>query len=338
MQSGVPRIDQLIADPAATPLAAGDPDADAVGVVQDLLLGQGFTQLPGVLGAAHGVFGTKTTAAVSAFQQAQGLPVTGSVSGSTLAALITVPAARPVASRAYLTLVLEVLFAGMTRLMSLTSQFEGAGRFNALNRNSDRAGLSFGLIQWAQRPGRLTELLGAFQQRRPAAFAAVLGEGDPALAASLLQHCAAPTFGCDQQGNTTDPRFDLTVDPWLARFKQAGLNRDLQSVQVELAVSAFERSYQALRQYAAAQLGSERAVAFMLDLANQFGDAGARRIFGQVAKPGMSERDLLSAIADLSVAKVTAQFGPGAEVDSTRNRRQAFATTPLLADTPFMTG
>jgi hypothetical protein len=337
VQSGIERIDQLVADPTAAPIAAGDPDAAVVGVVQDLLLGHGFTALPGVLGAGRGVYGEKTTSAVSSFQQAQGLPATGSVDGATLAALIAVPAERPIASLAYLTLVLEIAFAGMTRLMSLTSQFEGAGRFNAINRNTDRAGLSFGLIQWAQRPGRLTELLIAFQQRQPAAFSAALGGGDEALAASLLRHCAAPSFVVDAQGKTTDPQFDLVIDPWLARFKQAGLSRELQSVQVELAVSAFESSFRRLQAYAP-QLASERAVAFMLDLANQFGDAGAKRIFQEVSQPDMSESDLLSAIADRSIAKVQAQFGPGPVVDSTRSRRQGFRTTQLLADTPVAAG
>jgi peptidoglycan hydrolase-like protein with peptidoglycan-binding domain len=182
VQSGVAKVDQLVADPGAEPIAAGEADAAAVGVVQDLLLGHGFTQLPGVLGAGRGVFGPKTSAAATSFQQAQGLAATGAVDGPTLAALIAVPATRPIASLGYLTLVLQVAFLGMTRLMSLTSQFEGAGRFTARNRNSDRAGLSFGLIQWAQRPGRLTELLTAFQQHQGAAFAAVFGDGDGGLA------------------------------------------------------------------------------------------------------------------------------------------------------------
>jgi peptidoglycan hydrolase-like protein with peptidoglycan-binding domain len=333
--SGVAKVDQLVADPGAAPIAAGEADRVAVGVVQDLLLGHGFTQLPGVLGVGRGVFGQKTSAAVTSFQEAQGLPATGAVDGPTLAALIAVPATRPIASLAYLTLVLEVAFLGMTRLMSLTSQFEGVGRFTARNRNTDRAGLSFGLIQWAQRPGRLTELLTAFQQRQAAAFAAAFGDGDAGLAARLLQHCAPPSFGVDKIGQTTHPEFDLVSEPWLGRFEAAGLDRDLQRVQVDLAVSDFQSSFQKLQGYAPA-LASERAVAFMLDLANQFGDTGARRIYEEVCQPGMSESDLLSAIADESVARVQAQFGDGPETDSTSSRREAFRTTPLLTDAPFV--
>jgi hypothetical protein len=73
----------------------------------------------------------------------------------------------------------------------------------------------------------------------------------------------------------------------------------------------------------------------LLDLANQFGDAGARRVYEKVSQPGRSEGDLLSAIADESVARVRAQFGDGPETDSTSSRREAFRTTPLLADAPF---
>ncbi len=334
VQSGVAKVDQLVADSGAEPIAAGVADAAAVGVVQDLLLGHGFTGLPGVLGAGRGLFGPKTSAAATSFQQAQGLAATGAVDGPTLAALIAVPATRPIASLGYLTLALQIAFLGMTRLMSLTSQFEGAARFTARNRNSDRAGLSFGLIQWAQRPGRLTELLTAFQQQQGAAFAAVFGDGDGGLATSLLQHCAPPSFGVDSRGQTTDPAFDLVNDPWLGRFVAAGLDRDLQRVQVGLAVSDFQSSFRTLQGYAPA-LASERAVAFMLDLANQFGDAGARRVYEKVSQPGMSEGDLLSAIGDESVARVQAQFGDGPETASTSSRREAFRTTPLLADAPF---
>jgi|SRR5579864_964675 len=332
MKSGVAKVDQLLADPGAQPIAAGEADAAAVGVVQDLLLGHGFTDLPGVLGASHGIFGPKTSAAATSFQQAQGLKATGAVDGPTMAALIAVPATRPIASLGYLTLVLEIAFLGMTRLMSLTSQFEGAARFTAQNRNHDHAGLSFGLIQWAQRPGRLTELLAAFQQQQGAALAAAFGGGD--LVTNLLQHCAPPSFGVDSHGQTTDPAFDLVNEPWLGRFEAAGLDRDLQRVQVDLAVSDFQSSFRTLQGYAPA-LASERAVAFMLDLANQFGDAGARHVYEEVSQPGMSEGDLLSAIADESVARVRAQFGDGSETDSTSSRREAFRTTPLLADAPF---
>jgi len=333
--TGVARVDSLFAG-AGAPIAAGDPDPDAVGAIQDLLRGHGVSNLPGLLGASRGRFGPRTAQAVRTFQRTSGLAETGAVDGPTLRALAQRPAREPRASRPYLALVLDVLFAGLPRLMSITSEFEGAGRFAAFNANSDRAGLSFGLIQWAQRPGRLHELLQAFAARRRDAFLRVLAGGDEALADALLRHTARPSGGVNAAtGVTTDPRFDLVAEPWAGRFAAAGRDRDLQRVQVDTAVEAFDRSLTAIAQFAGGRVRSERGVAFLLDLANQHGDAGARGIFNRVQRPGMAEAELLAAMAKESVARVRAQFGEGAETRSTAARRRSFRTSPVLSDQPF---
>lgn len=248
--------------------------------------------------------------------------------------MVDAPASNPIASRGYLALVLDFIFSGIVRVMSLTTRFEGAGRFTAINRNTDKAGLSFGLIQWAQKPGRLNELLRAFQQQQPQNFVRIFGGGDAALAQALIAHTAKPGGGVDSQGRTTDPRFDLVSEPWVSRFHQAALDRNLQRVQVNLALSAFRVSFQRLQAFAP-PIRSERGVAFMLDLANQHGNGGAKSIFTKVQKPGLSEAELLKAIQEESVARVRAQFGEGNEVVSTRNRREAFRTSPLLLGAPF---
>lgn len=332
--TGIPRIDDLFTGGSAAAIVKDDADKDAVGVVQDLLSAQGFTGLPGLLDSSRGKFGPKTTDSVSTFQQTCGLPVTGAVDHTTLQQLASKPATKPSASQGYLCLTLDILFQGMTRLVSLTSQFEGAGLFAALNRNTDRAGLSFGLIQWAQKPGRLHELLAGFQRQQPALFVTILGGGDAALAQGLLDHTAKPKGGVDDQGKTTDPRFDLVQEPWVTRFRNAALDKTLQRVQLDLASEAFTTTVRQVQGYAA-DIRSERAMAFMLDLANQHGDSGAKSIYNAVEKPGISEADLLTAMEAESVARVQKQFGPGSIVESTRNRREAFRTTPLLSDQPF---
>jgi peptidoglycan hydrolase-like protein with peptidoglycan-binding domain len=333
-QTGIPRIDQVFEGQPAQSIGPGDPDRESVGVIQDFLIGHGFANLPGLLGPGRGLFGPLTTAVVRAFQQNNKLPITGAVDGATLQSLVTVPAAKPIASRGYLTLTLDFAFTGMTRLMSLTTQFEGGGRFGALNANTDGAGLSFGLIQWAQRPGRLDELLRAFQAEQPPLFVQLFGNGDAALAQGLINHTAQPNGGVNKLGQTIDPRFNLVQDPWLSRFRQAALNQALQRVQVNTALAAFGASFQKLQAYAP-PIRSERGVAFMLDLANQHGDGGARSIFQKVAQPGLSEAALLLAVQNESVARVRAQFGDGPITQSTLNRRQAFRTSPLLSDNPF---
>jgi hypothetical protein len=65
----------------------------------------------------------------------------------------------------------------------------------------------------------------------------------------------------------------------------------------------------------------------MLDVANQFGDAGAKSLYTATKEDGKSVPDHLSAIAGESVNRMKREFQAG-----TRNRRDLFLHTPLLAD------
>jgi len=294
-------------------------------MVQDFLSCHGYHGLPGPLSTGRGLYGPKTTQCVREFQQRCGLAATGSVDQATLRALITRPADTPVASQGYLSLVLGVNFAGMTRLTSITAQFEGAGRFGAINCNTDKAGLSYGLIQWAQKPLRLNELLRAFRDTEPQRFVQLLADGDAVLALRLVEHTAKPRGGTNDKGETVDPKFDLIEEPWLGRFRRAAQDQALQRVQLQTATAAFELSRQRLRQYAPT-LRSEREIAFMLDLANQHGDGGAKSIFWAAGPQ-------LLGMENESVKRVAEQFGAGSKaVASTRARRTAFRTSTLLSD------
>ncbi|MBI4877549.1 MAG: peptidoglycan-binding protein [Acidobacteria bacterium] len=334
MNTGIGRIDLLLDGTDERPIGAGEPDQEAVGVIQDLLIGHGARKIPGVLGRARGRYGPQTAAAVSDFQTAAGLTATGAVDAATLRKLIELPAPQPVASRGYLALVLDFSWAGFVRLVSLTAQFEAAGCFAALNRNTDKAGLSFGLIQWAQKPGRLAELLRAFFAAHAERFVEVFGAGDAGLAKGLIAHTALPRGGVDVQGCTRDPRFDLVAEPWIARFLAAGRDRAWQRVQMDEAMRAYRVSFDRIRVYAP-EVRGERAIAFLLDLANQHGDAGAESICRASLRPGISEADLLAKMESVSVGRVKKQFGDGAEVASTRARRQAFRESPMLSDASF---
>lgn len=197
----------------------------------------------------------------------------------TLQKLIETPAATPIACRGYLTLVLGFDYTGLTKLLSVTAQMEGSGKFGALNLNTDGAGLSFGLIQWAQRPGRLAEIVYAFCQAGAEDFARIFGYGTLPTAQGLLAHIRKPNGGVDPaSGTTTDPDFDLIYEPWVSRFRAAAAFVPYQTVQVATALADFSQSYLRLRQYAT-DMTSELSVGFMLDLANQYGDAGAKSIW-----------------------------------------------------------
>jgi hypothetical protein len=327
---GITRIDDLNAGAAASPIGPGDADRESVGVIQSLLACHGQKGLPNLLSPDYGVFGPRTSAAVERFRVQQSLPAGNDVDAQTLQALVLTPATAPIASQGYLTLVLDFADGGLLKILSVVAQMEGAGKFSALNLNTDKAGLSFGLIQWAQKPGRLAEILQAFLAASAEDFVRILGDDNPAAASGLIAHTQKPEGGIDPlTGQTTNSTFDLIHQPWVSRFRQAALWKPFQQVQVQTALNAFRGSLARIEQYAP-QLNSERAVSFMLDLANQFGDAGARSIFRAVGKDGMPIPDALQAMAEESVQRIQDPAKAG-----TQARRQHFLTTELLSDDAF---
>jgi hypothetical protein len=334
-KTGIERIDDLFAaDSAAVPIARRDSDKAAVGVLQDLLIGHGAA-LPGILGQNRGEFGPKTEAALKGFQAEHTGHISGQLDSDTLRALAQEPAPFPIAAQGYLALVLDLPWTGFTRLVALTAQFEAAGKFIARNRNTDRAGLSFGILQWAQKPGRLNGLLRAFERAQPNKFVEILGGGDRTLASGLIAHTGKPNGGVTPLGHTTDPAFDLVNDVWISRFVAAGRDTGWQKTQVAEAIAAYRESYHVIRTCAPA-VHSERALAFLLDLANQHGNGGLRNICAKCRTNGVAEAVFLQATQDESVRRLKAQFGdPSNEAMSTEKRRNSFRTSPVLSDAVF---
>lgn len=329
---GISRIDDLLAGAAgASPIGPGDPDNQSVGVIQSLLTGHGQKGLPNLLSPDYGRFGPLTSAAVEKFRAQQSLPAGNQVDAQTLQGLVQSAATAPIASRGYLTLVLDFNYGGLAKILSVVSQMEGAGKFGALNLNSDKAGLSFGLIQWAQKPGRLAEILNAFIAASAADFVQILGRGDPSVANALIAHTRQPGGGIEAAtGQTIDRAFDLVNEPWVSRFRGASLWVPFQRVQVRTALDDFRSSLTQIKRHAP-QLTSERAVGFMLDLANQFGNGGAHSIYQAVWQDGMPIGDALQAMANESVERIQDAWKAGTQV-----RRQHFLATDFLSDDAFI--
>jgi peptidoglycan hydrolase-like protein with peptidoglycan-binding domain len=330
-QSGLARIDGLFEGTSTVPpVAPGDTDKESVGAIQDLLRGHGQAKMPGPVASDYGVFGGRTTAAVQAFRGDNGLPDADQVDSTMMQALIRVPAKRPIASRPYVTLGLDFIWNSMTKVLLLTSILEGKGAFAAMNLNSDKAGMSYGIIQWAQKPKRLHEILQAFHDSDSAAFIEIFGGGDAALASGLLNHTAEANGGIDPAtGATTDEQFDLIDGVWTSRFLAASLSQDFQKVQINTARVAFDKSLSILQSYAP-EFKTERAVAFMLDVANQFGDGGAKSLYLATKAQDQTLAEHIKAIGDESVNRMRPEFQAG-----TRNRREVFLETSLLADSEF---
>ena len=333
MNCGITALDGLMSNASGPPIERTD--RDAVGAVQALLSGHGFHGMPSMLDASCGLFGPQTEAALIAFRATHGLAASAVVDAATLHALVTVRASTPVLSPAYLGFVLDLSFTGLLPMAVVTMQLEGGGRFCAANGNTDRCGLSFGLIQWAQRPGRLHELLLALDTAHPDLFTQTFGGGDAELARALLTHTAKPSGGVDPAtGVTTDSRFDLVAEPWCSRFRAAGREPVFQKQQIAVAIDAFEQSLRRIRETTPV-VTSQRGLTAMLDVANQFGDSGAAAVARAVMRPGMTEREFLVTLESETVARVSRKYGDGSpEARGTANRRQLVRTTPWLSDLP----
>ncbi len=332
-KTGIARVDNLLAGTGGVPaIVPGDGERAAVGAVQELLRSHGYTRLPDMRHGSYGLFGPLTRQSVLAYRAQAGLGDQPAVDGSLLKDLLQREPAVPLATRCYLAHVLDFEYTPLLGLVCLTALSESGGRFDRLNLNTDRCGLSFGIIQWAQRPRRLHGLLAAFREEAPGALGEIAGSA--AEVEELLAHTARPNGGVNRAtGETVDPRFDLVREPWAGRFRRMGRNRELQAVQVRTAMEAFRASLARLGK-GAPGIASQRGYAFLLDLANQHGDAGALAIYRAAAKPGMGEAEILAAMERESVRRVAAQYGTAsAEAASTASRRELFRTMPWLSDT-----
>ncbi|HWQ54782.1 MAG TPA: hypothetical protein VN442_13940 [Bryobacteraceae bacterium] len=326
------RIDDLLAAAGGVPaIVPGDGDTAAVGAVQELLRSHGYSRLPDMRHSSYGSFGELTRQSVLAYRAIAGLGNSPRVDGPLLEHMLRRDPQIPLAARCYLTKTLDFEYTPMAGVVALTALSESGGRFACMNLNTDRCGLSFGIIQWAQRPGRLHELLMAFRKAAPEAIAEIAG--GPAAVDALIAHTARPGGGVDPvTGAALDSRFDLIREPWRGRFERIGRTRTLQKVQMEAALRVFQASLAQL-QPVVPVVNSQRGFAFLLDVANQHGDSGARSICRAVAKSGMGEAQLLAAVEKESVRRVAAQYGAASpEAASTANRREFFRTLPWLSD------
>lgn len=140
------------------------------------------------------------------------------------------------------------------------------GGYDALNLNRDKAGLSFGFLQWSQRTGALGELLMAMHRLEPALCAKVFGPDLPTLLQVTRAGLLDPVAG-----------HLLWESPWMERFQAAGRTPALKAVQDRVAI---EGPHMAGALVAARTLGvpTPRCLALTFDTAVQQGPGTARRL------------------------------------------------------------
>ena len=179
------------------------------------------------------------------------------------------------------------------------------GSYTALNRNTDGAGLSVGILQWAQQPGQLGVLLRAMYASHPEAFAQAFGKGHSA----LLAHTEAGYLGPLEGAH-------LWHEPWVSRFRKALSNPRFQAVQDVLAAKG-EHFRGALAAARILGVQTERSIALLFDTAVQQGPRHAQRVAKRVSDmylgqpiPDATLLDTYARLTGAHFLRVTPPEGP----------------------------
>lgn len=290
-----------------------------VAAVQRQLQSLGYS-----MGAIDGIYGGQTEKAVQTFQREHGIEVDGIIGPQTQEALFGGKVVgktinlKPQPTRQYIN---QVLFGGqevydeLDGVVSAVSAGEGS-RFDALNLNVDGAGLSFGILQWAQNPGSLYRLLSAMEKADRKKFVEILGEGSEQVATELL----SKTRGGGK-------RLPLWNQVWAARFKKAGQDPELQRVQRQVArQDMLDRLRDGYHRYPEnfKKDGkiAQKALVMMADVGNQAGPGGLRQALVYAGQAGLSDEEKFIGRLGTYVENIIARKYGNPNYGNTQGRHQ----------------
>lgn len=165
-------------------------------------------------------------------------------------------------------------FAWVGRVIRRVSRNEGNP--DSVNLNTDRAGLSWGIIQWAQAPGTLGVVLTKCNEADLEAFRRIFGSSW----SELLR-----VTNASSEGSRLAPVgvVVLWAEPWVSRFREAGRHTAFQDTQYTLAAEG-EHFQVALATAKVLNVRSERAMAVVYDRAVQQGNNALKIAESLVAK------------------------------------------------------
>lgn len=239
----------------------------------------------------------------------------------------------------------------MHKVITRTSAREGG--YDAINPNTDGAGLSFGILQWTQSTGNLGKLLTAMWATDSSTFERVFGPSSRTLIDTLRAGGVRSVGGAYPW-----------QEPWASRFRTAGRTPVFQRVQDEMA-KVDPHMQAALDVAKRLNVMTERSMAIFFDTAVQQGPNGAKSI-AEAARTALLARgsnavpytDVLRVYVDKCLDRVRRRTPPTEETPGTwrqvgnewhrfardidlfkavYGRRTALLTDPLLGDTPIST-
>ena len=239
----------------------------------------------------------------------------------------------------------------MHKVITRTSAREGG--YDAINPNTDGAGLSFGILQWTQSTGNLGKLLTAMWATDSATFERIFGPSSRTLIDTLRAGGVRSVGGAYPW-----------QEPWASRFRTAGRTPIFQSVQDEMA-KVDPHMQAALDVAKRLNVMTERSMAVFFDTAVQQGPNGAKSI-AEAARTALLARgsnavpyaDVLRVYVEKCLDRVRRRTPPTEDTPGTwrqvgnewhrfardidlfkavYRRRTALLSDPLLGDTPIST-
>jgi len=247
-------------------------------------------------------YGGLTERAVTAFQQAHHPPPTGRVDDLTWTALLNEP--------------FPSLF---HRCLQLTSYFEGHG-FTRAAGNWDGAGLTWGIIGFTLKFGKVQEIILEAAQHDPIAVrSALVGLGDELL---RILRAPLPDQMAWADGISNSPKKHTIGEPWHSAFARLGELDVIRAIQLRRAnEDYFVPALATARRY---RLASEQGIALCFDIHVQNGgidrDDAAAIAAGLPALPPSNEQALLVLIANSVANNARPAFR-----EDTRSRKLAIA-------------
>jgi peptidoglycan hydrolase-like protein with peptidoglycan-binding domain len=273
------------------------------GLIVDLQTGLMARGLP--LAKADGDFGARTETAVRAYQAQVGAAETGVVNTDEWVALT----GKPVPTLA-------------ERCLQITSAFEGHGYTKAAG-NWDGAWLTWGLIGFTMKFGRVQEIIRAVERGAPQCIQAAFGADAPA----LLQGIGGTEAGQQAWASSISaPGGHKLLEPWQTAFARFGEFPEVQAAQRQCALDNYFTP--AVRAATSLGLTTELGIALLFDIHVQNG--GVAKKVREALPPlgsGQTERSRRELIANGVADNSLPEFR-----ENVRRRKLAFATGAGMAN------